>query len=238
MYKFLLRPKWIAFHLLVIAMVVIMINLAIWQVHRLQQRSDFNDQVRANQSEDIRPFNAVLTKAANIDDIEWLPVSVQGEYVAGTELTLVNVSQYGTAGVDLLAVMTLADGTQVLVNRGFVPLALEPPPTPTGTQTVIGYLRRSAQHRAGSVDNATEGTLTEIQRIDIPRLDEQIDGDLAPMYVQSLTDTNVAPFPVAPPVLENGPHLSYAIQWCIFSICAIGGWVLVVSKATSKLRAA
>ena len=61
MYKFLLRPKWIAFHLLVIAMVVVMINLALWQVNRLSQRNDFNDQVRTNQSAEIRPLGDVLT---------------------------------------------------------------------------------------------------------------------------------------------------------------------------------
>jgi cytochrome oxidase assembly protein ShyY1 len=58
------------------------------------------------------------------------------------------------------------------------------------------------------------------------------------MYIQSLTETNAAPYPVAAPTLTGGSHLSYAIQWSIFSICAIVGWVLVVRKALAKKRTA
>ena len=33
-----------------------------------------------------------------------------------------------------------------------------------------------------------------------------------------------------PPVLDDGPHLGYAVQWIIFSICAVIGWFLIVRK--------
>ena len=39
-------PKWIAFHVLVVVVVVAMINLALWQLRRLDERRDFNAQVR------------------------------------------------------------------------------------------------------------------------------------------------------------------------------------------------
>lgn len=236
MYKFLLRPKWIVFHLLVIVMVVVMINLALWQVNRLSQRNDFNDQVRTNQRADIQPLSEVLTTEAEFKAIEWLPVTATGTYLADEELILVNVSQFGTAGVDAISVLKLDDGTQILVNRGFIPLAEDVPPPPTGEQTVVGYLRQSAKHRSGSIDNNAEGELDEIIRIDIPRIDTQVEGDLAPMYIQSLTETNSAPYPVTAPTLTGGSHLSYAIQWSIFSACAIVGWVLVVRKALAKKK--
>jgi len=56
------------------------------------------------------------------------------------------------------------------------------------------------------------------------------------MYLQLLqSDPAEGQYPanVAPPVLDNGPHLSYTIQWFIFSICAIVGWVLVVRRAAA-----
>ena len=238
MYKFLLRPKWMAFHLLIVVMVVVMINLALWQVNRLSQRNDFNDQVRINQRADTRPLDDVLTTDADPKTIEWLPVTATGTYLADEELTLVNISQFGTAGVDAISVLVLDDGTRILVNRGFIPLADEVPAPPAEEQTVVGYLRQSAKHRSGSIDNNAEGELTEIIRIDIPRIDDQVEGDLASMYIQSMTETNSAPYPVAAPTLTGGSHLSYAIQWSIFSICAIAGWVLVVRKALAKKRTA
>ncbi len=33
------------------------------------------------------------------------------------------------------------------------------------------------------------------------------------------------------PQLDDGPHLGYAVQWIIFSICAIVGWFLLVRKS-------
>ena len=37
-FRFLFRPKWIAFHVLVLAAVATMVNLGIWQLHRLDER--------------------------------------------------------------------------------------------------------------------------------------------------------------------------------------------------------
>ena len=42
MYRFLLRPKWIILHVVVLALVVTMINLGLWQLRRLGERQDFN----------------------------------------------------------------------------------------------------------------------------------------------------------------------------------------------------
>ena len=38
MYTFLLRPKWIATHILVIALIAVMVNLATWQLDTLRHR--------------------------------------------------------------------------------------------------------------------------------------------------------------------------------------------------------
>ncbi len=56
------------------------------------------------------------------------------------------------------------------------------------------------------------------------------------MYLQLLQSQPAEgkyPANVAPPVLDDGPHLSYTIQWFIFSICAIVGWVLAVRRSAA-----
>jgi cytochrome oxidase assembly protein ShyY1 len=42
--------------------------------------------------------------------------------------------------------------------------------------------------------------------------------------------------PVAQPDLGEGPHLAYAVQWFIFSVCAAVGWVLAVRHSAAKRR--
>ena len=45
MYRFLLKPRWIAFHVLVLALMVTMVNLGFWQLRRLDERRAANREV-------------------------------------------------------------------------------------------------------------------------------------------------------------------------------------------------
>jgi len=36
------------------------------------------------------------------------------------------------------------------------------------------------------------------------------------------------------PELGDGPHLSYAGQWFLFSACAVVGWVVIVRRAARQ----
>ena len=47
MYRFLLRPRWIAFTVVVVTAIVVMVNLGFWQLRRLDERRAFNDAVAA-----------------------------------------------------------------------------------------------------------------------------------------------------------------------------------------------
>ena len=69
MYKFLLRPKWIATHILVIALMVTMVNLAMWQLDRHQQRKDFNATLVQRFDAPIRPLDELL-QSSDPSDIE------------------------------------------------------------------------------------------------------------------------------------------------------------------------
>jgi cytochrome oxidase assembly protein ShyY1 len=135
--------------------------------------------------------------------------------------------------------MLLEDGMVVLVNRGFMPLASEFPPAPSGEVSLLGRVRASSERRTGAVSDPDTGELTEVQRIDIDRLQQQIDGELVPVYVQLLKSTPAeAPTlsTIVDPDFSNGPHLSYTVQWLFFSLCAAGGWVVLVRRELLKQK--
>jgi cytochrome oxidase assembly protein ShyY1 len=81
--------------------------------------------------------------------------------------------------------------------------------------------------------------LREVQRVDVDRLAEQMkssdDQTVLPFYVDYLQSTDGADdiviAKVADPELSEGSHLSYAIQWIIFSLCAIVAWAILVRRA-------
>lgn len=236
MYRFLLRPRWIAFHLLVVAGVVSMISLGFWQLRRLDQRQEFNAQVTSRIDLPAVALDELVTPGGDPDAVEWRSVEVRGRYLPEEELVVVNRSQAGRAGDMTVTPMQLDDGQILLVERGFVPLGAVGGPPPDGDVAVLGRLRASQERRRGGLTDPATGDLTEAQRLDIERLAPQLPGPVVPMYVE-LVDSIPAPAgdgpePTIVPELDEGPHLSYAVQWFIFSVAVGVGWVLAVRRST------
>jgi cytochrome oxidase assembly protein ShyY1 len=122
----------------------------------------------------------------------------------------------------------------VLVNRGFVPTANPVPTTPTGKIDIVGRLRSSELRKTGQTSDAATGTLTEIRRVEIAVLSPQFDSPVLSMYIEQLQAVPPeAPTlqPIAAPTLDDGPHLSYTIQWFVFSVCVLVGWVFAVRRS-------
>jgi cytochrome oxidase assembly protein ShyY1 len=242
MYRFLLKPKWIAFHLLVIAVIITMINLGFWQLRRLDQKRDFNATIEQRYDAPPVPLDDLLTPGVDPSSVEWRPVTAEGTYLPEERILVVNRSQGGRAGQNVVVPMRLADGRILLVNRGFVPYQVSDiPDVPATDVEIVGRLRVSQQRGLGQLRDPDTGDLTEAQRVDIDRLAPQLPGDVLPMYVD-LQESRPPeqpglPDPVARPVLGEGNHLSYAIQWYIFSIAVAAGWFLAVRRSARTRRA-
>jgi cytochrome oxidase assembly protein ShyY1 len=236
MYRFALRPKWILFHLLIVLLVFTMVNLGIWQYHRYQSRTAFNDEVRSRFDLAAQPFDQLVTATTDPDDVEWLQASLTGTYLADEQLILINRGQYGQAGSDVVTPLELADGTLVLIDRGFLVEGSAVPAPPAGEVTVTGTIRTSERRSLGGLTDPP-GELREAQRLDIERLAPQMPGPVAPVFVTLVTSEpaqtgGLQPLPA--PELSDGPHLSYMVQWFIFSVCAIVGWVLALRRSAKK----
>jgi surfeit locus 1 family protein len=240
-YRFLRQPKWIAFTALVLLLVVVMLNLALWQLRRLDERRDRNDRVAAALAATPVPIGD------GQDVAEWTTVSATGTFDLSQQVLIRNRSYRGQPGYHVVIPLVLADGTAVLVNRGWVPLEgddgqLEVPPPAAGEVTVVGHVRPSQRKgRFFSPSDPAEGRLEQLYRVDIPRISEQVPYPLLPVYVELTSQDPPAqpssepgsialPVPVPPPDQDDGPHLAYAGQWVLFSACAVVGWVIVVRR--------
>lgn len=234
MYRFLLRPKWIGFHLLCVAAVAGMVSAGVWQLHRHEQRQRFEQEVRDRTDADVTPL-ARLDGTDDPAEVEWRRIEVTGTYVTDRQFEVVNVSQGGASGHDAVDALRLADGSLLVVNRGFVGGTTPLPAAPGGEVTIIGRVRTS--QTAGTGQTADDGTqrLTQIRRVDLGALAQQFDETVLPFYVDLLESTpadDPALRPVAFPNLGGGPpHLSYMLQWFTFSVCVVVGWVLAVRRS-------
>ncbi len=243
-YRFLTRPGWIVFHVVVVLLVILMINLSAWQFRRLHERRSFNADVRSRTSAAAQPFDTIVPPGTSIDGAradEWDMATVTGTFDPSAQVLIRNRSLDGAPGYHVLTPLRRPDGSAVLVIRGWVPLSTansttpDVPPPVTGNVTVEGRVRPTQNPGALASRDPADGVLPTLARVDIPRLQQQISYPLAPAYVE-MTASSPAPTTALPtlvplPELDDGPHLGYAVQWIIFSICAIVGWFLLVRKS-------
>lgn len=238
MYRFLLRPKWIALTLVVILLVVLMLNLSAWQFRRLDEKKSFNRTVTSRIEMPVAQFADVLGPDTRSSGVEWRRVHMSGTYISDKAVRVVNRSQDGTAGLDTVVPFRLADGRIVLVNRGFVPLSIDVPTAPTREISIVGYLRATQSRGSFGAVDQSGSEVRDFQRVDIPKIATAVEMSLLPMYVQRISETPPSPsqWPAAVtfPPLDEGPHLSYAFQWIFFSLCAIAGWLVVTRRETRR----
>ena len=244
-YRFLYRPSWVLLHVTVVAAIVLMINLGLWQYSRYGERIDFNKIVSARIDAQPKQLQSLLTElgtdGVEASDLEWLNVSVSGTYLDDQTLLAVNRSQEGISGVDPLTPLLIGgssidsgSGDQVvIVNRGFITQATATPKAPAGNVQLIARVRVSQSRRFGELSDPTTGKLSEVINIDLPRLSQQIKKLNTEIYLEVL-DSQPKDSPaiarIADPVLSTGSHLSYTAQWFIFSIFVAAGWVVVVRR--------
>jgi len=243
MWRRFLTPRWLGFHLLVSTGVVVMVFLGFWQLDRLDTRREFNATVIDRTEQAPRPLELVLETATPDDDLEWTPVIAQGRWLTLEQVLVINRSQGGVAGRNVVTPLELTDGSVIAVTRGFIALDQEPPPVPGDTARVRGLLRPDEERGFGGVSDPASGRLAELQRLDLDRLAAQLPDALAQRLVPwSLTleasePPQPAPLVPAPrPVLSEGSHLSYAVQWFVFALCAFIGWCFAMNRSVTNLR--
>ncbi|MEY4797641.1 MAG: hypothetical protein RJA50_1125 [Actinomycetota bacterium] len=241
MYRFLLRPSWVLLHVTVVATIVLMINLGLWQFGRYHERLDFNEIVSARIEAQPQDLNELLleieTGTMPANEAEWLNVFASGEYLNQQTVNAVNRSQGGFSGVDPLTPMRIAGGNQlVLVNRGFIAQSAqnqESAPAPVGTVEILGRVRVSEVRKTGGLSDPADGVLKEVINIDLNRLAQQIQDLNTEIFIEVLKSNpadSMLLVPIADPILSSGSHLSYTAQWFIFSVFVAAGWVVVVRR--------
>ena len=238
----LLRPHWIVAHVIVLAVVVTFPLLGLWQLDRWDQEKDRQARIEARVDGPVVPLTDVLRpdlSPAELDDLEYQPVTATGTYLADEEVAHRNRDLDGRGGFDWLTPLELSDGTAVLVRRGFVPPAQmagaepTPAPPPAGEVTVTGWLELSGQQPGFGPTDLPTGTLDTVFNADVARIDAQVTPDLLPMVLH-LREQDPSPgeLPVPQPVpeVDLSQNLSYAAQWFIFTAIAVVGYGIVLRR--------
>ena len=243
------RPAWSLGALVAAATVALCASLGLWQLDRLAQRRALNAQVEAGLTAPPAPLDELLaasTATGDVDDpdgpdVEYRRVAVRGTFEPASEALLTPRTRGGQPGFDVVTPLRLDDGRALLVDRGWVPYALDTPPIadappPAGTATVEGFLRRAGQAARWSPRDG--GPVVQASAVDVDLLAPQVGGPVVPgWYVAAQDGAAVGdlPRPVEDPLLDEGPHRSYAVQWFLFAaVVALGFPVLLRSRTRER----
>lgn len=238
MYRFLLSPQWLGGLAAALVLALVMTLLGVWQLQRYEHRSEIDQRIDAAEAGEAAPLTSLLPAPEPANQVGppppenagWALVTATGQYDPDQEVLVRSRTVEGRVGVEVVTPLRLADGTAVLIDRGWVPPAAtgaadrpDAPAPPAGEVTVVGWVRPS--ERPDRVERR-DGDL-HTRRIDAAALAEHLpypvyDGYL--LLAEQDPPTDEA-FTLVPPRRENSwLNAGYAAQWWIFAGLVLFGY--------------
>jgi cytochrome oxidase assembly protein ShyY1 len=242
--RFLLRPRWIALTLLALLAVPLCLAAGQWQWHRYEQRHAANQTQQRNLA--APPVEARLLTGPDRDVAaadRWRTVTATGRYDPANELLVRNRSQDGAPGFYVVTPLITADGSAILVNRGWVGLAAtaaarpDVPAPPAGETTVTGRIRPS-ETRRGTGIRQTSAPAGQVYLIDTEEIGERLPYRLDRAVLELVSQRpqpRDAPAPVpAPDKATEWMNFAYALQWHLFAGLVPVGWLILAVQEVRR----
>ncbi|MBX9244482.1 SURF1 family protein [Actinotalea ferrariae] len=221
----------------------------LWQWSRHETRSAAIALVERNYGAQPAPLEDVLDGTAVSADDVWRPAEVRGEYLPSPVL-LRNRPVDGHAGFHVLAPLLVGEGpltgSVLVVDRGWVPLGedggtVDAPALPRGTVDVVVHVRpgEAASERDAPVgqvqaiapDQVRAAAVGASEALDWPA-DATLRAYGALVSEDGARPTDVGSLPE--PSRDPGSHLSYAFQWWVFALGALGTGVVLVVRGVRE----
>lgn len=251
MLKYLFARRWLGLFSMVVVLVIAFLLLARWQWHRREERLASNLLISTNYDQKPVLLNSLLPDPGTAlpTSLTWRPVRLTGHYEPSGTLLVRNRSietgpNNSAAGFYVLVPFADDGGHVLLVNRGWIPTGStggrpdSVPAPPSGDLSILARLRmpeststqqapRGQAYRLNPSALAQDVSALSNGAVAAPSVVTGGYGDLAG------ADTSVrgAPILLPEPDLDEGPHLSYAVQWVLFAIGGVGGFIVLVRRS-------
>jgi surfeit locus 1 family protein len=224
------------FLLLAVVVAAACIRLGFWQLSRLAQRRSRNAVVSVRLAQPAVPLTSLPPDSGSV----LRRATISGTPDFDHEIVLAARSYQGSPGVYLLTPLRVAGSdTAILVNRGWIY-------APDGVNvdlkgwrengtSFVGYAELLPRGRSATPDGVLKHDSRIARELDRVTVNSLLPYAVSPLYlVATEPDTTksvgqrVARLPR--PTLDEGPHMSYALQWFAFAAIALIGGAAVALR--------
>jgi cytochrome oxidase assembly protein ShyY1 len=228
--------RWSGWLALVIVFSVACALLSNWQFSRREEALAEIAQVARNY--DASPVGIDEVASLNFFSAknQWRPVTLTGHYLVGNAVLVRNRPLNGQPGFLQVVPFQLEDGRLIAIERGWIASDsnYQPPtniPLPSGDeQTVTARVRPAEPSLDRGAPKGQLGTINIESLVISQGIKDSIFTKVyARMAGEELIPT-ATPKALAKPELDEGNHLSYALQWIMFALMAVAALIWGIKK--------
>jgi len=233
MIRLLFTKRWMGYLALTVVFAIVSSFFGLWQWDRRGQAVAAINVLEANW--DRVPQELVSAEGLSPTSDQWTPVLVRGEYAPQDQILVRTRPRGGQVGFEVLVPLRSDTGFTVVVNRGWIPTGESRdfpdlvPEAPTGEVSVVARIKPGEPTLRGR--GAPEGQLPSI---DLGAMENAVGYEIETAFFLLLDSETpqsaVAPLPSLRPVLDEGPHLSYTLQWFVFALLALIAFVALLRQ--------
>ena len=229
-----LTGRWLGVVAMTTVFAVASVLLGQWQFDR---RDYAREQIELLESNYDAPAVSISELIPSLDaeprDVKWRSAKLTGRYLADDTRYVRNRIMQGTIGFEQLVPFQLESGDVFIVNRGWVPADAKyanPRVTPEPSdKSLTVYVRLYPDEAVVSGRGAPAGQIATINTDSFasPRSPSVYTGFYGQLVREEPEGSTGALG--SRPLLDEGPHLSYALQWYVFALMAYFGygWALL-----------
>jgi surfeit locus 1 family protein len=253
MFKLMFSRRWWWTTILVLLGIGLTIRLGIWQVGRYRQNQAFADHLTAMQTTNTMILTG-STYPSDLIGMEYRSLQASGTFDFTHQIAVRNqiwAQSWGNeTGYILVTPLIFPDGSAVMVDRGWIPLADKTPSSwrqfdQAGAVTVEGVVRLPARPEMGGEPDPTlapgQTSLDFWNLIDLARLQDQIPYPILPIYIEQAPDPAYSGMPYRslsdPDLSAADNNLGYATMWFAFTVLLIGGYPLYLRRQATDNNA-
>ncbi|HSF27119.1 MAG TPA: SURF1 family protein [Actinomycetes bacterium] len=245
MHRWLLSPRWLGLHAVLVLALVLTGVLGWWQLDRARAQHTASQQHSAATAAAPVPLTTLLAGATQVGPGQaGRAVTLTGHYDPAHQLLVPGRPLHGQPGYLVVAPLVSDSGRAVMVDRGWLPAGEDgrPPAVPAppqGTLSVTGWLSGPDPMPERAARAEPSGTTPQVMAVNAAVLVNVVPYPVVDGYVHRASAEPGAPGPGAELTAVPRPvqgasgtwplqNLFYALQWWVFGAAAVWLWLAMV----------